>query len=71
MAESSLCHSVIQSCANLTGSGMSEPAESRESAPLHRVPSGSAASHPSLSCPVSSKPAPITMPHSCSSRAGP
>jgi hypothetical protein len=65
MAEISLCHRVIQSCASLHASG-ALPA--REPVLLNPPASWPAAS---VSCPVLSKPASITMPHSSSSQAGP
>lgn len=59
MAEISLCHRVIQSCASFLGSGngwaRDWPGASGRSAP---------ASHPPESRPLSSRPASIVMPHS-------
>ncbi len=76
MADSSLCHNVIQSCASLRASGMSGVPVWRGPASLDLPPRWFAApwsvtSASSLSCPVLSKPASITMPHSSSSQAEP
>jgi hypothetical protein len=68
MALISLCHSVIQSCASLRGSGRSR---ARDWFLPDPVLSRSAVSQSLESCPVSSIPASITMPHSSSSRGGP
>jgi hypothetical protein len=71
IADSSLCHRVIQSCANLRGSGSSRVLPALELAPPKSGSSGLAAACSSESCPVSLKPASTIMPHSSSSHAGP
>jgi hypothetical protein len=71
MADNSLCHKVIQSCASLRGSGMSDAIRSRGVAPLNQAPPGMAESGPAesgspVSDPALSKPASISMRHSSS-----
>ena len=68
IADSSLCHRVIQSCANLRGSGGSPVAPAPDSAPPKLDSSRPSAPRSPESCPVLSKPAPTIMPHSSSSR---
>jgi hypothetical protein len=71
IAESSLCHSVIQSCASLRGSGRSGATRARDSLPPGLSRSGPGALQSLESCPVLSRPVSTAMPHSSSSRAGP
>jgi hypothetical protein len=86
MAESSLCHKVIQSCASLRGSGVSGAGRPPGFVSLNPAPSGGAEvlpeqsgpaalgppeSRPPALCPVLSKPASITMLHTSSSQTGP